>query len=46
MCFESRSAAGDQDQVVVDYVIDVVKEARKRGERLSPADAISRRSTG
>jgi hypothetical protein len=41
MCFDSQSAAGDQTQVVIDYVIDVVKEARKRGERLSPADAIS-----
>ena len=31
---------GDQTQVVIDYVIDVVKEARRHGERLSPADAI------
>ena len=41
MCFESQSAAGDQLQVVMEYVIDVVKEARRRGERLSPADAIA-----
>jgi hypothetical protein len=40
MCFENQLAAGDQVQVVIDYVIDVIKEARKRGERLSPADAI------
>ncbi len=41
MCFESHAAAGDQVQVVIDYVTDVIKEARKRGERLSPADAIA-----
>ena len=40
MCFESQTAQTDQTQVVIDYVIDVVKEARKHGERLSPADAI------
>jgi hypothetical protein len=40
MCFDSQSAANDQTQVVIDYVIDVIKEARRRGERLSPADAI------
>jgi hypothetical protein len=40
MCFDSQSAADDQTQVVIDYVIDVIKEARRRGERLSPADAI------
>ena len=40
LCFESRAATGNHEQVLVDYVIDVIKEARKRGERLSPADAI------
>jgi hypothetical protein len=40
MCFDSQAAGGDQTQVVIDYVIDVVKEARRHGERLSPADAI------
>jgi hypothetical protein len=40
MCFDSQSDGGDQTQVVIDYVIDVVKEARRHGERLSPADAI------
>lgn len=38
MCFDNQAA--DQTQVVIDYVIDVIKEARHRGERLSPADAI------
>ena len=40
MCYDSQAAGGDQTQVVIDYVIDVVKEARRHGERLSPADAI------
>ncbi len=40
MCFDSQSAGNDRSQVVIDYVIDVIKEARQRGERLSPADAI------
>jgi hypothetical protein len=40
MCFDSQADGGDQTQVVIDYVIDVVKEARRHGERLSPADAI------
>jgi hypothetical protein len=40
MCFDSDSAGGEPEQVVVDYVIDVMKEARRRGEPLSPADAI------
>lgn len=40
MCFDSQAAGADQTQVVIDYVIDVVKEARRQGERLSPADAI------
>lgn len=40
MCFESQSSGGDQAELVVNYVIDVVKEARRRGERLSSADAI------
>lgn len=41
LCFESLAAAGGHEQLVVDYVIDVIKEARRRGERLSPADAIA-----
>ena len=40
MCYDSQAAGGDQTQVTIDYVIDVVKEARRHGERLSPADAI------
>ena len=40
MCFESCAATGNHEQVVADYVIDVIKEARRRGERLSSADAI------
>jgi hypothetical protein len=40
MCFDGHIAGQDPGQVVVDYVIDVVKEARRRGEILSPADAI------
>jgi hypothetical protein len=40
MCFDSQAAGGDPTQLVIDYVIDVVKEARRHGERLSPADAI------
>jgi len=40
MCFDGHLAGQDSEQVVVDYVIDVVKEARRRGEVLSPADAI------
>jgi hypothetical protein len=40
MCFDNRAAEAEETQVVVDYVIDVMKEARKRGERLSSADAI------
>ncbi len=40
MCFDATAETGDQDQVVIHYVIDVIQEARKRGERLSPADAI------
>jgi hypothetical protein len=39
-CFENRLAKGDDVRLVIDYVTDVVKEARKRGERLSAADAI------
>jgi hypothetical protein len=41
MCFDGQAATGSHEQVLVDYVIDVIKEARRRGERLSPADAIS-----
>jgi hypothetical protein len=40
LCFEHHSAVGDHDQVVIDHVIDILKEARKRGEPLSSADAI------
>jgi len=40
LCFDSHAATGSHEQVLVDYVIDVIKEARQRGERLSPADAI------
>lgn len=40
MCFDNNAGGGEQEKVVVDYVIDVIKEARRRGERLSPADAI------
>jgi len=40
LCFESFAATGNHQQVLVEYVIDVIKEARQRGERLSPADAI------
>ena len=41
MCFESHSAGLGQDQVVIDYVIDCLKESRRRGELYSSADAIS-----
>jgi len=41
MCFESHSAGIGQDQVVIDYVIDCLKESRRRGELFSSADAIS-----
>jgi hypothetical protein len=40
MCFDGHSGEDGPMQVVIDYVIDVIKEARQRGERLSPADAI------
>jgi hypothetical protein len=40
LCFDHHSAGIGQDQVVIDYVIDVIKEARRRGEMLSSADAI------
>ncbi len=41
MCYESHSAGIGQDQVVIDYVIDCLKESRRRGELFSSADAIS-----
>jgi hypothetical protein len=41
LCFEHHSAGIGQDRVVIDYVIDVIKEARTRGEQLSSADAIA-----
>jgi hypothetical protein len=40
LCFDHHSAGVGQDQVVIDHVIDVIKQARKRGEPLSSADAI------
>lgn len=40
LCFEHHSAGIGQDQVVIDYVIDVIKECRRRGQMLSSADAI------
>ncbi|HEX5444123.1 MAG TPA: DUF5682 family protein, partial [Pirellulales bacterium] len=40
MCFEAQAATGGHEQVLVDYVIEVVGQARRRGERLSPADCI------
>jgi hypothetical protein len=41
MCYESHCSGVGQDQLVIDYVVDVLKEARKRGEIYSSADAIS-----
>lgn len=41
MCYDHHSAGLGQDQVVIDYVIDVIKEARRRGDLLSSADAIA-----
>ena len=41
LCFEHHSAGSGQDQVVIEYVIDCLKEARRRGEIYSSADAIS-----
>ncbi len=40
MCFDHHCAGIGQDQVVIDYVVDVIKDARHRGENLSSADAI------
>ena len=41
MCYDHHAeGGGGQEHVVIDYVIDVLKEARKRGEPLSSADAI------
>ncbi|RPI61813.1 MAG: hypothetical protein EHM48_05045, partial [Planctomycetaceae bacterium] len=40
LCFEHHSAGIGQDQVVIDYVIEVIKECRRRGQMLSSADAI------
>jgi hypothetical protein len=40
MCFDSQNTEDGPAQIVVDYVIDIIKEARRRGERLSSADAI------
>jgi hypothetical protein len=41
MCYDSHSAGIGQVQVVIDYVIDCLKESRRRGELYSSADAIS-----
>jgi len=41
LCHNHHSGGRGQEQVVIDYVIDVIKEARKRGDRCSSADAIS-----
>jgi hypothetical protein len=41
LCFDHHSAGNAQDQVVIEYVIDCLKEARRRGEIYSSADAIS-----
>jgi hypothetical protein len=41
MCFEHHSAGTGQEQVVIEYVIDCLKEGRRRGEIYSSADAIS-----
>lgn len=40
LCYDHHRAGAGQDRVVIDYVIDVLKEARRRGEPLSAADAI------
>src|SRR5205814_1616267 len=40
-CFEHHSAGNEQDQVVIEYVIDCLKESRRRGELFSSADAIA-----
>lgn len=40
MCYDHHRAGGGQEPVVIEYVIDVLKEARRRGEPLSSADAI------
>ncbi len=40
MCHDHHSAGGGQHPLVIDYIIDVIKEARNRGEALSSADAI------
>ncbi len=41
MCAHSFAATGSHDQVVIEFLIDVIKEARRKGESLSVADAIS-----
>lgn len=40
MCFDHHSAGATQNDVTVEYVVEVIKHARKLGEPLSPADAI------
>jgi Family of unknown function (DUF5682) len=41
LCYKHHSAGLSQDQVVIDFVIDCLKEARRRGELYSSADAIA-----
>jgi hypothetical protein len=41
LCFEHHSGGLGQDRVVIDYIVDCLKEARRRGELYSSADAIS-----
>jgi Family of unknown function (DUF5682) len=41
LCYEHHSTGSGQEQVVIEYVIDCLKEARRRGEIYSSADAIS-----
>jgi hypothetical protein len=40
MCFDGDAGGASREAVMVEYVVDVLHEARKRGEPLSPADAI------
>ncbi len=41
LCYEHHSAGVEQTRVVIDHVIDIVKQARRRGEPLSAADTIA-----
>jgi hypothetical protein len=40
LCYDHHCSGRGQDEVVIEYVIDVLKEARKRGDAVSSADAI------